>query len=254
MKRAAFVVWACAPRRCTHRARWRACSDLPGRLDSDDQRTLLPLLATLRGPGAARALRASKALASPNRAIRAAAHAALGRVGDGVDVHFLAAALESFDDSSVRAAAAGALGELGARDTLPLLARVALDLTQPYIVRYSCVVALGALGGDDAIAALVTVRATPLEITGAVSALAEIPRAGADPRVREYVTKQAQHEDDLVRGAVARAYGLWSRADDTPDYFRVQLHDMLTREEITYNSPHVRNMLAQAVLPDDFVN
>lgn len=267
----AFVAWMPAQvnvstrRRSRHssaRRVWRVCGnvgsigsggeELTNRLNSEDQRVVLPLLATLNGTTAAVSLRTSNALTSPNRAIRAAAHAALGRVGNKSDANYLITVLLSNDDTSVRASSAAALGEL--KEGVSTLSKTALDLAEPYIVRYSCIVALGAFNGDVPIDALIVVDATPLEIAGAVSALTDITHSWHDERVLKYVKKHSLHVDDLVRGAVARAYGVWARSNGPTDYFRSQLHEMLTREEVSFNSPHVRNLLAQAVLPDEFVN
>lgn len=162
----------------------------------------------------------------------------------------LLSALQGRDDHSVRAAAAASLGDLfvGKEDDAPsdvvdALVNEALE-GDHFITRYSAVCALGTVGGEKALDCLVIVQRSPLEIAGAVAALTDMPGACADKRAMDFVLSKKNHNDDLVRGAVARALGVWSRAG--VDFVHV-LESMQIDEETDGNSPHVRNMLAQAL-------
>lgn len=260
--------FAPSPRTCScrtsttpaRRRRPRACVSSPGTnhdnndlmleiLSSDDQLTVMPLIASLT-PSDAALFRRSKALDSPNRAIRVSAHGVLGRIGSASeDTARLLACLCGLDDHSVRAAAAGSLGDLhaSATDTSPEVLSVLERYSSPdseaqYIVRYSCISALGIIGSVQSISFLTTVNTTPLEISGAVTALGDIPHSQKHEEAVVYVRNNKAHGDDLVRGAIARTFGIWDFRDD--------LEEMLQNEESWYNSPHVRNMLAQALLTE----
>lgn len=228
----------------------RGGSILSERLSYADQRIVLPLLATLRRADAAD-LRSSNALTSPNRGIRAAAHAALGRVGGQPgDDRVLLACLLGPDDPSVRGAAAGALGELHSYDssasdeTLKELEKRSLDPDEHFIVRYSCVAALGICGGVGVISTIVRVDWSPLEVAGAVTALTDIIGAGEVEAAREYVLGRTQDAEELVRGAVAKALGVWARAGREE---LVGVLETMRDEEAMRGSVHVGNMLAQAL-------
>jgi len=225
-------------------------------LSSHDQVAVMPLIASLT-PDDAPVFRRSLVLKSPNRAIRVSAHGALGRIGSArEDTAVLLASLCGLDDHSVRAASAGSLGDLHAASTdIPNIPNILPDITEvlqvlerysspaseaQYIVRYSCISALGIIGRTESIPFLTSVNATPLEISGAVTALGDIPQSENHQAALVYVRTNMAHGDDLVRGAIARTLGIWNLRDD--------LEEMQQNEENWYNSPHVRNMLAQALI------
>lgn len=214
-----------------------------GILGGNDQKEVLPLLALLKSEDA-EALRGSGALSSENRAIRAAAHSTLGRVGSGVgDSRVLVETLLGKDDYSVRAAAGAGLGDLWGRNApkyvIDALVKMALD-GDHFIVRYNCIAALGMVGGDVAVGALVMVEKTTLEVAGAVGGLGDIEGTKTEENAVRYVRSLRTHGDDLVRGAVARCLGIWG--------YEEELRVMLVEEENGYDSLHVRNMLMQALL------
>lgn len=155
-------------------------------------------------------------LESPDRDTRRLAVEALGQLGQKSVVSGIRGLLKSDPHDQVRAAAARALGELRDAESLPLLEELLSEGTQ---VQMQAVIAMGAIGSEEAIPALLAqLRHTATEVRyHACNALAQIGNlANTDP-----VAALLDDNDAMVRrGAEAALKKLgaaptssrWSRA------------------------------------------
>ncbi|HLJ56669.1 MAG TPA: MFS transporter [Chthonomonadaceae bacterium] len=148
---------------------WRDIQRLRGAQDEETRLRATSSLATSRTRLAVAELVA--ALSDPSLAVREEAAHALGVIGDPAVVPALITALRD-PTTGLAGEAAQALGRIGDRQATPALAAVLADRSGPYSLedRIRAVRALGALGGGDAVDALLR------ELTTAASAESESSR------------------------------------------------------------------------------
>jgi HEAT repeat protein len=150
-------------------------------------------------------------LKEPDRAIRAAAAAALGRVGGADDVPALRELLKD-TDRDVRAAAAAALGRVGGAGDVPALRELLKDPN--WDIRAAAAAALGRVGGEAVVPALRELLKDPNHTVSlsAAQALACVGGATDVPALRRLL----KDPNRLVRAAAAVSLARVGGADDVP--------------------------------------
>lgn len=170
-------------------------------------------------------------------------------------------------DHSIRAAAAGGLGNLSLPASAPSMQaatdalRAAAISDEHFIVRYSAIVALGNVGDVTSIGLLVplvdSTLVPALEAVAAIDALGEIVKEtpsllGDMNAAKKAVLGRSTDKEDLVRAAVARALFEWKQAvshgaetaeSDDNVRFTGALNDMLKNEEQNGQSTFVLGLL-----------
>lgn len=201
-------------------------------------------------------LRKSDVLNSRKLQIRVSALATLGKLGIREEARTLIAVLETDPDHSIRAAAAGGLGDLlrpktgevvvqGQEEALEALIRAA-EQDEHFIVRYAALVSVGELGNPAALNTVLRVirdlKAPALEATAAVYAISQLAKDDAlNKEIIDAVCARAGDREDLIRAAVVHTLGSWSNDNS----IRELLQRMKGDEMRFGQSTHV-----QAVLDD----
>ena len=146
----------------------------------------------------------TRALGAKEAEVRAAAVKALGRIADGVPLADMTRLLDD-SDRHVRFSAALALGDAGARDTLPRLVELAKNTKEDAVTRGFATVSIGMIGDEAAAGAL---RRIALESdasrdlrTCAVTALGLIPSPSTRETLRA-IARDEKEEPDLRALAV----------------------------------------------------
>ncbi len=157
----------------------------------------------------------TRALASRESDVRAAAVKALGRVADGAPV----AEMEKLLDDpvrDVRFSAALALGDAGARESLPRLERIAANPREDAFVRGVAAVAIGLVGDPATAGALRSIALandTPRDLRmSAVVALGLVPCASSRDTLRALAADE-KADDDLRALAAAKLGRICGDAD-----------------------------------------
>lgn len=229
--------------------------------DDGSPKQILALIKLTKLPSSEKALnilQKSEVMKSQFRKTRIAVLDTLGKLRQPSSLPMLTSTLQNDTDHSIRAAAAGGLGEIlvpeeHKENSCSILREAALH-DDHFIVRYSAIVTLGNIGDIRSIPVLIPLISnlnTPaLECSAAIDAVGEILSIDlVTDSFLQTVLIRVNDDEDLIRAAVVRTLVRWKRIKGVSEV----LSSILKTEVEQGRSSFVHALLQQLLLRDDDV-